>query len=120
MKDQDGDDWGDLTPPAGVTAGSDCNDATAATDPGTVWYRDLDNDTFGWAAVTQAACLKPAGYVGNANDCDDTSSVTFPGSSPKNSASACMKDQDGDDWGDATPPAGVTPGTDCNDASAAT
>jgi hypothetical protein len=27
-----------------------------------------------------------------------------------------MKDVDGDDWGDAAPPAGVTPGTDCDDA----
>jgi len=27
MRDVDGDDWGDDTPPAGVTAGTDCDDA---------------------------------------------------------------------------------------------
>ena len=30
MKDVDGDDWGDDAPPAGVTAGTDCDDTDAA------------------------------------------------------------------------------------------
>ncbi len=120
MKDQDADDWGDSSPPPGVTPGTDCNDANAAISPETIWYRDADADGHGTALVTQAACAQPAGYVANATDCDDASAATFPGAAPKNSATACMKDQDGDDWGDQAPPAGVTAGTDCNDTSAAT
>jgi hypothetical protein len=30
-----------------------------------------------------------------------------------------MRDKDGDDFGDSRPPAGVTPGTDCDDTSPA-
>src|SRR5207249_812844 len=45
---------------------------------------------------------------------------TFPGAAPKEAVpGACMKDKDGDDYGDLTPPAGVTPGTDCDDKSPA-
>jgi hypothetical protein len=116
MKDADGDDWGAASPPGSVTPGTDCDDANAAINPATVWYRDLDGDGFGDAGTTQASCTQPAGYVASSTDCDDSSNVTFPGAAPNDSASACMKDTDGDDWGDATPPGGVTAGTDCDDA----
>jgi hypothetical protein len=47
------------------------------------------------------------------------STRTFPGAAPNESSpAACMKDRDNDNWGDRTPLAGITPGTDCNDASA--
>ncbi|MCH7779323.1 MAG: putative metal-binding motif-containing protein, partial [Acidobacteria bacterium] len=49
------------------------------------------------------------------DDCDDTSITTYPGAALIDSTTACMKDDDGDFFGDDTPPAGVTPGTDCND-----
>ena len=54
----------------------------------------------------------------NSTDCDDTSGTaasTFPGAAPNDSGSACMKDVDGDDYGDDSPPGGVTAGTDCDD-----
>ena len=63
--------------------------------------------------------MQPEGYVRDDTDCDDTSPTagdTFPGAAPNDDAAACMKDVDGDDYGDDSPPLGVTPGTDCNDA----
>jgi len=51
-------------------------------------------------------------------DCAPSDPFTFPGAAPKEAfATACMKDKDGDDYGDQTPPAGVTPGSDCDDNS---
>ena len=120
MKDGDGDDWGDDMPPAGVTAGTDCDDADSIINPGTTWYADADGDAFGDLEVTQTQCTQPAGYLLDSTDCDDTSptaSQTFPGAAPLDHATACMKDVDGDDWGDDTPPAGVDAGTDCDDDS---
>jgi hypothetical protein len=43
----------------------------------------------------------------------------FPGAAPSDSTTSCMKDADGDDYGDDTPPAGVTAGTDCDDDASA-
>ncbi|NIV26338.1 MAG: hypothetical protein GWN45_02970, partial [Gammaproteobacteria bacterium] len=118
MKDADEDDWGDATPPPGVVPGTDCDDNDFGANPDSVWYADADGDGYGDPGLTQTVCLRPAGYVTDGTDCDDTSptaAVTFPGAAPNDSAAACMKDADGDDWGDATPPAGVTAGTDCDD-----
>ena len=47
--------------------------------------------------------------------CDDSSEHTFTGAAPNDSPEACMKDVDGDDWGDDEVPEGVTPGSDCDD-----
>ena len=38
MKDDDGDDYGDDTPPMGVTFGTDCDDADAFFNPDTAWH----------------------------------------------------------------------------------
>ncbi|MCP4872988.1 MAG: hypothetical protein GY898_30210 [Proteobacteria bacterium] len=53
-------------------ADDDCDgviddDATGGSD----WYFDDDGDGAGDPAVTTVACDQPAGYVGNAEDCDD-------------------------------------------------
>ena len=44
-------------------------------------YRDADGDGYGDASVTVSACggTVPAGYVTNANDCDDTNGAIHPG-----------------------------------------
>ena len=42
------------------------------------WYADADGDGFGNAEVTQQACNQPSGYVGNADDCDDTEESINP------------------------------------------
>ena len=87
--------------------------------PTTNW-RDLDADGYGDPAVPTDnwTCTTPAGWAPNDTDCDDGSASAFPGAAPHDSPSACMKDTDGDDWGDDDPPVGVVPGTDCDDAVA--
>lgn len=82
-------------------------------------YRDSDADSYGAASVTYTGCTTPAGYVANASDCDDADSDTFPGSSPIDSPTACMNDDDGDNYGDTTVSGAVVAGTDCDDAAPA-
>ena len=112
------DDCGDDDPPAGVTAGTDCDDGDSGLSPDTTWYADTDGDGFGDFEVTLAQCDQPAGHVLDSTDCDDTSPTaadTYPGAAGNDRSVACMKDVDDDDWGDAQPPPGVVPGNDCDD-----
>ncbi len=101
-------------------SGDVCGWSSSVPPAGTPWYQDADQDGFGDPDSTLTACMQPAGYVANSDDCDDTSSSTFPGAAPLDSPTACMADADGDDFGSSSPPGGVTAGTDCDDASAAT
>jgi hypothetical protein len=115
MKDEDGDDWGDEMPPAGVTPGSDCDDGSVFAFPGAAeieapdkCMEDEDDDGWGDAA--------PDGpNTDPGTDCADQNASAFPGAAPNDDPLACMEDEDGDDWGDAEPPDGVDPGTDCAD-----
>ena len=52
----------------------DVDDADADLDLSTAatWYEDADADGLGNAAVTDAACDQPLGFVDNGTDCDDT------------------------------------------------
>ena len=55
-------------------------------------------------------------------DCRDTgpdAAQIYPGAAPLDSVTACMKDVDDDDWGDESPPPGVTAGSDCDDGNPA-
>ena len=77
-QDTDGDDWGDLTPPAGVTAGTDCNDDAATTFPGaaeaqsaTACMSDADGDGYGRTSATTPVVA--------GSDCNDLDPRTFPG-----------------------------------------
>ncbi len=105
--DADNDTYGDLsttasacTAPAGyVSNSSDCNDASAAVNPGatetcntvddncsgttdegvtTTYYEDNDNDTYGSTTSTVEACSLPAGYVTNNSDCNDNNGSVNP------------------------------------------
>ena len=105
------------------------NDCDGMTDEGllTTYYRDMDGDTFGNAAMTQQACSQPTGYVTNNTDCDDNDPLEKPGQ-------IWYDDTDNDGYGQtgASPltqclrPTGyreaveslATPG-DCNDNNAA-
>ena len=122
MKDADGDGYGDAAPPAGVTAGSDCDDTQAAVYHTILVYTDADGDGFGVGTGTPRCigATPPANLATRTGDCDDASARTFPGAAPKDSATACMKDADGDGYGDASATGTVTPGSDCDDAAART
>lgn len=123
MKDDDDDDFGDATPPASVVPGSDCNDdddEIPAVLDCLVWCLDADLDGFGDPGECVLDDVPPAGYVGNSDDCADDNANAFPGAAESDvPAGACMEDADADGLGDAAPPAGVTPGIDCDDADAA-
>ena len=43
------------------------------------FYADADNDGYGDASVTIAACIAQPGYVNVAGDCDDTNGAVHPG-----------------------------------------
>jgi hypothetical protein len=77
-RDQDGDDFGDQSPPAGVVPGTDCDDGAIATFPGAAEIEgplncmsDVDDD--GWG---DASALLP---VVRGTDCADDDGTRFPG-----------------------------------------
>jgi hypothetical protein len=145
-----------------VTNNSDCNDNNAAISPAdaevcntidddcdgsidegvtSTFYRDLDNDGYGNAAVTIQACSAPVGYVTNNTDCNDNNAAISPadaevcntidddcdGSIDEGVTSTFYRDLDNDGYGNAavtiqacSAPIGyVTNNTDCNDNNAA-
>lgn len=151
FQDADGDSYGDPdvsqmvceTPSGYVLDDTDCDDANADANPlesevcddvdndcnGTVddgvettFYADADGDGYGDVAVTTSDCSAPAGYVGDATDCDDTSRNASPAdyescdgldndcNGSVDDGGVCDDvDQDGD---------GVTPAVDCDDEDA--
>ena len=94
----------------------DADPSTSAATKGIV-YTDSDGDSFGSPVLPTTRCEVPSGYAATATDCNDADADAFPGAAPLDSATACMEDDDFDDYGDATPSAG-TPGSDCDDGSA--
>ena len=56
----------------------DTNVDDDAVDANT-WYRDADADTYGWADTSVKSCAAPAGYVADADDCDDLAASAYPG-----------------------------------------
>ncbi|MCB9792358.1 MAG: hypothetical protein H6741_06485 [Alphaproteobacteria bacterium] len=89
----------------------------------TTYYADDDNDGFGDPNSPGDFCVQPSTHETSNTDCDDTNDLTgqrtFPGAAPNDSATACMKDRDQDDWGDDNASrSGVSVGTDCSDTNA--
>ena len=108
-RDSDGDGYGDpgtttqaaQQPPGFVANDDDCDDGCATCHPGAqevcdgrdndcdgwidagaigpTWYRDADGDGYGNPDVTVRACSRPAGYVENGDDCNDTIPAVNPG-----------------------------------------
>jgi hypothetical protein len=107
-RDADSDGYGNpalstqaCAQPAGyVTNNADCNDGNAAVRPGatelcngvddncdgqidegvkTTYYADSDSDGYGNPASSVQACSKPAGYVANNTDCNDSNAGVHPG-----------------------------------------
>ena len=91
-------------------------DEQTATDA-TVWFLDADGDGYGIPTSTMRSCSQPAGYVDNAEDCDDGNSSIFL-------ASTWYLDYDQDGYGDDAytievcqqPNGYVANNSDCNDA----
>ena len=134
-----------LQPETYTTNGDDCNDADSTINPLAeevcdgvdndcdalidgqdnvldpdnveVYYLDEDGDSYGNPLVTIEACALPNGYTTDNRDCDDGSAQTYPGAASEESPTLCMKDADFDGYGDASPPSGVTEGTDCDDTA---
>ena len=57
------------------------------------------------------------GYTEFDGDCDDRDPNTFPGSVTESTSDECMKDSDGDGYGDVDVPEGFDVGTDCDDSN---
>jgi hypothetical protein len=102
-----------------VCDGVDSNcDAVIDTDIDTIWFRDLDADTFGDPSVTDAACAAPPGYVADDTDCDDNDVSIFPGA-PDPFGDGVDQDCDGVDGTDADADGAqalTAGGDDCDDA----
>jgi hypothetical protein len=98
-----------------TTTGPDTDTDTAG---GMLWCVDADGDGFGDPDMCQQSDEPIDGSVDNDDDCDDTNESTFPGAAPNDDRTACMQDEDHDDWGDDQPPPGVDVGTDCLDDDA--
>ena len=105
---QGGDDCNDSDPyinPAGADNTQDTVDDNCDGVFGDLASGDLDND--GWAALgTDGVSVV---------DCDDNNAQTYPGTATNDDEHACMKDDDGDNWGDVNVESPVVAGTDCRD-----
>jgi hypothetical protein len=98
---------------------NDC-DATIDEDVTPLWYADGDADGFGDPGTSTSACAAPAGYVGDATDCDDADAAFHPGADESDCAdpndyncdgSVGYVDADGDSFAACE---------DCDDAAPAT
>jgi len=105
---QGGDDCDDSTPYINPDAADNTQDAVDDNCDGV--FGDLasgDADEDGWAALgTDGTSIV---------DCDDNNGETYPGTAPNDDEFACMKDDDGDNWGDINAEDPIVAGTDCRD-----
>ena len=114
--DADGDARPDGTEVPADGVDQDC-------DGGDACFADTDADGFGGASTVASADLdcKDAGEGATDEDCLDSgdgAAATWPGVAFEDSTTDCMTDVDGDGYGAWIPVAGVTAGSDCNDAVA--
>ncbi|MBL8618998.1 MAG: putative metal-binding motif-containing protein [Deltaproteobacteria bacterium] len=157
---------GSVEPSCATLIGGDCNDTVAAISPsatevcdladndcdGSVdeasaagaptWYRDADVDSFGNPTLSLVSCSAPAGYVSNADDCNDSQRLINPAATEVCDAvdndcdtgvdegvtSSFWRDADTDGYGNAAlsvaacaaPSGYVANSTDCDDTRSGT
>ncbi len=125
---------------------NDCDALVDDADPslsgGTVFYGDSDGDGYGGQQYQQVACSAPAGFVTNADDCDDLDASSHPGGSEvcdgvdndcdtqvdEGVQATWYQDSDGDGYGNGSvsqescdmPTGYVENASDCDDFDAAT
>ncbi len=104
------------------TIPQDCDDDVDTVFLPIVGYTDEDGDGVGLAGSGQTFCTDgdlPEDYVDAGDparfDCDDGDEFAYPGSAANDSTTACMRDFDGDNYGDMTAPGGGVVGSDCDD-----
>ena len=120
-------------------------DSSVDTSTGSTFFADSDNDLYGDVNSTVQACSRPAGFVVNSSDCDDTDFNIKPidsdgdgvdrcnddcddsdilhlpwAAESESDNTQCMTDADSDGFGDTSAPTGGAAGTDCDDAEAST
>ena len=142
MMDVDGDGYGEASPSNPlVQSGLDCDDSNFNIKPGapefcdgidndcnnqvddnpisgTTYFEDSDNDGFG-GSTTIVSCNPVNGASSVSGDCDDLDPFSYPGVAILDSSTSCMRDLDGDGYGDASPTnSAVSSGSDCDDTQA--
>ncbi len=78
-RDADLDGFGSQPNTTCPNAGTDCDDDNPAINVGTAFYRDLDGDGFGDAAITKTECAPGPGFVTDNTDCNDADADVRPG-----------------------------------------
>ena len=96
----------------GENSDTDCDDSDAAINSSAaeVLYDGIDNDC---DPLTLDTVDADGDGENSDTDCDDSDSLTYSGAAANDSTTACMKDADGDGYGDIN---GTTAGTDCDDS----
>ena len=71
----------DINPAATEICDGIDNNCDGNLDDGvlTIYYRDMDGDSYGNPSNTTQACSQPTGYVSNDDDCDDSDPLEKPG-----------------------------------------
>ncbi|MCB9664830.1 MAG: putative metal-binding motif-containing protein, partial [Alphaproteobacteria bacterium] len=79
------------------------------------WPVDADGDGFPGGQRVERTCDPTPPPPAPPSDCNDADPHTFPGAARHESATSCMRDADGDGWGDPQRPLGGRGGRDCDD-----
>ena len=136
MADHDGDGFGDSESGGLFQPGTDCDDGSPDSYPdapetaadgvdqdcsgGDDCYVDSDGDSFGGSSLVSSETIDctAVGESVLGTDCDDADVSAFPGAAGLElDGSLCMRDSDGDGYGDDSPVnSEVHAGTDCWDS----